>query len=95
MFLEFDDLVSKPCGDGLDRVAAGLYDPADLAWVIRYWKNPQTISPELLIELLADDENYVVRRACAEALGKIGDPLVIPALSQALGRDNNYRVRRE
>jgi HEAT repeat protein len=93
MFLEFDDLVGKPCDHGLVRIKAGVYDPVDLAWVILYWKNPKTISPELLIELL-DDDNYSVRRACASALGEIGNSLAIPALVQALDNDNDYDLRR-
>ena len=94
MFLDHDELAGKPCGDGLDRVAAGEYQPADLAWVIRYWANPKMISLELLIELLAD-KHYSVRRACAMALGNLGDPIAIPHLLQALESNKNCFVRRE
>ena len=45
-----------------------------------------------LIQALGDDSN-AVRRAAAEALGKLGDPQAIPALIKALG-DYWYDVRR-
>ena len=91
-FLEPDELLDNPCDSGLARAEKGVYDPADLARVIMNWKNPETISPELLIELLADD-NYEVRSACASALGKLGDHSSIPALTLALGSDKNCFVR--
>jgi hypothetical protein len=86
MFLEFDDLESKPSSDCLGRVAAGVYAPQDLVWIIEHWRNPETISPDLLIELLAD-EYPELRGVSAWALGKIGNPSSIPALTRVLESD--------
>jgi len=91
--LEFDELEDKSCRDGLARAKEGEYKPADLAWVISHWANPETISVELMIELL-DSNDYEVRYSCALALGKIGDPLAIPALARVLESDDDYDVRR-
>jgi len=44
-----------------------------------------------LIQALGDSD-WVVRRAAAEALGKLGDPQAVPALIQALG-DSDSDVR--
>jgi HEAT repeat protein len=45
-----------------------------------------------LIQALGDSDRDV-RRAAAEALGKLGDPQAVPALIQALG-DSDRAVRR-
>ena len=40
----------------------------------------------VLIQALGDSDEYI-RRAAAEALGKLGDPQAVPALIEALGDD--------
>jgi HEAT repeat protein len=47
-----------------------------------------------LIQVLADDASPPVRRAAAEALGKIGDPAARGALERALRSERDESVRR-
>jgi hypothetical protein len=50
----------------------------------RRWANRRPQAVPALIQALGDSE-WDVRRAAAEALGKLGDPQAVPALIQALG----------
>ena len=45
--------------------------------------------------VLARDHSYIVRRACAEGLGKLYDVRTVPTLIEALTVDTNQFVRRE
>jgi hypothetical protein len=47
---------------------------------------------KILCAVLEEDKEALVRAAAAEALGKVGDPSVIPSLVKALG-DERYMVR--
>jgi len=47
-----------------------------------------------LMQVLADDASAPVRRAAAEALGKIGDPAARSALERALRSESDDGVRR-
>lgn len=70
----------------------GLASPelrAICAWLLGECKHHAAVGP--LVGLLTDSE-VVVRRRAAQALGKVGDPLAIPALVETLG-DPDQEVR--
>ncbi len=62
----------------------------------QFYKLSETLSPELLLEVVqgalnSDDSD--VRQAAAHALGKLGDKSAIPALTNAFLNDNEHLVR--
>ncbi|NHJ87987.1 MAG: HEAT repeat domain-containing protein [Asgard group archaeon] len=48
-----------------------------------------------LIRVLQRDTSYIVRRACAEALGQLKDKRAVPGLIETLTLDTNQFVRKE
>ncbi|RLI71888.1 MAG: hypothetical protein DRP02_03465 [Candidatus Gerdarchaeota archaeon] len=53
------------------------------------------IAVRILSRTLLRDQSYIVRRVCAEALGKLTDQRTVPNLVEILGTDTNPFVRRE
>jgi HEAT repeat protein len=84
----------SPVESAVDGLIVALKDPdvdvrCQAAWALGRTRKTRAVDP--LIEAMADAA--AVRRQAVRALGEIGDPRAVPALTAAL-KDEDPRVRR-